>query len=277
MAQNRAAKFAKKVAERFSILSLTDQAVNQDYKWVDEDTIKAYSVDTVAMGNYSRDGDNRYGNPNELGTTVQTMTLTRDRAFTATIDQLNRKHSNDVTNAGQFLARQVREVITPEIDTYRLAAWNTAAEANGKDDVVSDAATSTTNAYDNFLALQASLTNDLVPETNRFAFLTAAYYNFLKRSDFVLASEDFANDRKSGKYGTVDGVKLIVTPSAYMPANTDLILVHKSVMVSPMVLTDYVIHKNPKGINGNLVEGRVAYDAFVLDAKIDGVAVHRTA
>lgn len=277
MAQNLATKYSGKVAERFSRESLTKPATNQDYDWLGVNAVKVYSVDTVAMGNYTRSGANRYGSPSELGTTVQTLTLARDRSFTTTIDRRNRDESMAVTDAAKFLARQIREVVTPEIDTYVLAALNTAAEANGKDDVVADAATTTTNAYENFLALNGSLTDDLVPLTDRVAFLTADYYNDLKRSDYVLASDDFSGDRKTGKYGTVDGVQLVVTPSAYMPTNTDLILTHPSACVAPMVLTDYITHTNAPGINGWLVEGRVVYDAFVLDAKVDAVAVHRTA
>lgn len=276
MAQNLAVKYSPKVVERFSRQSLTEDAVNNDFDWEGVVTVNVYSVDTVAMGNYQRSGDNRYGLPSELGTTKQTLTLSRDRAFATTIDRRNKDESQGVTDAGKFLARQIREVITPEIDVYRLAALNTAAGANGKDNVVADAATTTTNAYDNFLALMGSLSNDLVPETGRVAFMSNAYYNALKRSDLVLASEDFAGARHTGKYGTIDGCKIVVVPSSYMPTNTDLILTHKSVMVSPMVLTDYVTHKNPPGVSGWRVEGRVVYDAFVLDSKVDGVAVHRT-
>lgn len=277
MAVNLASKYSPKVAERFSILSLTEPAVNQDYDWQGVNAVKVYSVDTVAMGNYTRSGASRYGNPSELGTTTQTLTLSRDRSFTTTIDKRNNAESQGVTEAGKFLARQLREVIVPEIDVYRLAALNTAADANAKDDVVADAATSTSNAYSNLLALNESLSNDLVPTTGRIAFLTAGYYNYLKQSSFVLDSEAFASDRKSGNYGSVDGVKLIVVPSSYMPSNTDLILTHPSAMVSPMILSDYITHDNAPGINGKLVEGRVVYDAFVLDAKVDAVAVHRTA
>lgn len=277
MAINLADKYSDKVAERFFKERITKQATNQDYDWQGVNAVKVYSVDTVTMGNYVRSGNNRYGNPTELGTTVQTLTLSRDRAFTTTIDRRNNDASMGVTEAGKFLARQIREVIAPEMDIYILAALNTAADANGKDDIVADAATTTTNAYDNFLALNGSLTDDLVPLTDRVAFLTQDYYNDLKRSDLVLASEDFAESRHSGDYGTIDGVKLVVTPSSWMPANTDLIVTHKSVCVAPIVLTDYVIHDNPPGINGWLVEGRVVYDAFVLTAKVDGVAVHRTA
>lgn len=277
MAQNLATKYSPKVAERFSQLSLTKPATNQDYDWQGVNVVKVYSVDTVTMGNYTRSGSNRYGNPNELGTTVQTLTLARDRSFTTTIDRRNQAESQGVTEAGKFLARQIREVITPEIDVYVLAALNTAADANGKDDVVADAATSSSNAYSNFLALNESLSNDFVPTTGRVAFLTPGYYNYLKQSNFVLDSENFAGSRQSGNYGTVDGVRLIVTPSSYMPTNTDLILTHPSACVAPMILTDYVTHDNAPGINGWLIEGRVTYDAFVLDAKVDAVAVHRTA
>ena len=38
-------------------------------------------------------------------------------------------------------------------------------------------------------------------------------------------------------------------------------------MTSPVKLADYKIHENPQGINGWLVEGRIYYDAFVLNNK----------
>ena len=277
MAQNLATTYSDKVAERFSTTSKTKPGVNQDYDWQGSNAIKVYSVDTVTMGNYTRSGSSRYGNPNELGTTVQTLTLARDRAFTTTIDRRNKEESMGVTEAGKFLARQIREVITPEIDTYVLAALNTAADTNGKDDIVADAATTASNAYSNFLALNDSLTDDLVPLTGRIAFLTQSYYSKFKEGGFVTDSDKGQGILSSGDLGSVDGVRLQVVPSAYMPSNTDLILTHPSVCVAPMLLTDYVIHDNPPGINGWLVEGRVVYDAFVLTAKIDGVAVHRTA
>lgn len=277
MAQNLASKFSPKVVERFSQTALTQPAVNNDYDWDGVTTVNVYSVDTVSMGNYTRAGDDRYGALNDVGTTKQALTLSRDRSFTTVIDRRNNAESQGVLNPAKFLARQIREIITPEIDVYRLAALNTAAEANGKDDVVADAATTTTNAYTNLLALQESLSDDLVPMTGRIAFLKAGYYNALKQSNFVLDSSEAYGDRKSGNYGTVDGVKLIVVPSSYMPTNTDLILTHPSAMVSPMVLTDYVTHENPRGVNGHVIEGRIVYDAFVLTAKVDAVAVHRTA
>ncbi|PPH13319.1 hypothetical protein C5C71_01860 [Rathayibacter sp. AY1C1] len=62
-----------------------------------------------------------------------------------------------------------------------------------------------------------------------------------------------------------------------MPTNTDLIITHPDAMVSPMVLTDYITHKNAPGYNGWLLEGRIVYDAFVLTTKINAIATHRVA
>lgn len=275
MAQNLAVKYSPKVAERFSILSKTEPAVNNDYDWDGVTTVNVYSVDTVSMNNYTRSSDDRYGAINDVGTTKQALTLSRDRSFTTVIDRRNNDESQGVLDPGKFLARQLREVVTPEIDVYRLAALETAATANSKN--LNTGASSSSNAYTNFLALNASLSDDLVPETGRITFMTQSIYNYLKLGNFVLASDVAQADRKSGDLGTIDGNRVIVVPASYMPTNTDMITTHPSVMVSPMVLTDYITHKNPRGINGHVVEGRVVYDAFVLTAKVDAIAVHKTA
>jgi hypothetical protein len=45
------------------------------------------------------------------------------------------------------------------------------------------------------------------------------------------------------------------------------ILAHPVATVAPVKLEDYRIHADPPGISGSLVEGRICYDAFVLDNK----------
>lgn len=277
MAINLATKFQKKVSERFALESKTKSLTNDDYDWVGSNAIKIYSVDTVAMGDYTRSGANRYGSPAELGTTLQTWTLARDRAFTTTIDRRNNDESNFVTEAGKFLARQLKEVLTPEIDTYVLAAIGTAGATDNRDDIVGDAATTAANAYVNFLAINADIANYEAPEEGKVAVMTDQYYSFLKQSGFVLASDSAYKDLKKGDLGTVDGVRIVVCPSSRMPANTDLIVTHPVATTAPMLLTDYITHKNAPGINGWLVEGRVVYDAFVDTNKTKAIGIHKTA
>jgi hypothetical protein len=292
MSQNLAQKYSAKVVERFSRLSLTDGATNNDYDWDGVTTVNVYSVATAAMGNYTRSGTARYGTITEVDTTLQTLTLTRDRSFISSIDKRNSAESQGVTQAGTFLARQVREVITPEIDIWRLGVLGTAGTASASTTAATTAlatnttsATTSTNAYANFLAINGAISDKLVPLQGRIAFITANYYNALKQSNYVLASEQSQTSRKSGDYGTVDGVKLVVVPSTYMPSATfssttgavDLIITHPDVLVSPLVLTDYVTLKDPINISGWVVQGRICYDAFALTSKINAVGIHKVA
>ena len=75
----------------------------------------------------------------------------------------------------------------------------------------------------------------------------------------------------------VDGVNIVPVPSTYLPSKVELLIVHKSAMVSPVKLSEYKTHIDPPGINGTLVEGRIYYDAFVLTNKANGIVVHKNA
>lgn len=274
MAQNLATKYSPDVDEVFRLASLTNDAVNQQYDWDGVNSINIYGVGTAPLTNYTRSGTNRYGTPNELGTTKTTYTLTRDRAFTYTIDARNREESMNVTEAGASLRREIEVVITPEIDIYRLSTWDAAANANSA--YVNTGATTSSNAYTDFLSVNQRLSDLLVPLTGRKAFMTWGYYVFLKQSGFVVASEIAQQDRKSGNLGQVDGVDVVTVPSSYMPGNTNLIITQPVACTSPMVLSDYIIHENAPGVNGHLVEGRVVYDSFVLTNKVNAIAAHKT-
>lgn len=86
---NLATKFSTKVAERFSMGSLTDAYAGKDYDFSGVKSIKIYSVDVVDLTDYTRSGGDRFGSLVELGDTVQEMTMAKDRAFTFTIDKGN--------------------------------------------------------------------------------------------------------------------------------------------------------------------------------------------
>ncbi|MFC0235496.1 N4-gp56 family major capsid protein [Fictibacillus phosphorivorans] len=273
MAVNLANKYQKNVDERFKLNSLTESAVNRDFEWEGVNSINIYSIPTVAMNNYTKSGLSRYGTAAELDNTVQTMTLTRDRSFTFTIDKGNKQDTMGVMEAGKALARQISEVIIPEIDTYRLATMSSSAIATGH---TATAAITASNAYSSLLKAGEFLSEDKVPVTGRIAFVTPSYYNFLKQDNaFIKASDVAQNLLIKGQVGEVDGVKIVMVPSTYFPANHAFILVHPSATVAAQKLEDYKIHDNPPGVNGQLVEGRKRYDAFVLENKKNGLFAHK--
>lgn len=274
MAINLASKYSKNVDERFKLKSLSQLAVNREYDWTGVKTINIYSVPTVAMGNYTRSGTNRYGTPAELDNEVQEMTLTQDRAFTFTIDKANKEETMGVMEAGKALARQQDEVITPEIDTYRFSIISAAAVANGH---VTTSAVDKTTAYEAVLTGTEKLDNKKVPQAKRLLYVTPGFYNLIKLSpDFIKATEIAQNMLVKGQIGELDGMRVFKVPSSYFPANTSFIIANPVATVAAEKLTEYKIHDNPPGINGKLVEGRVYYDAFVLDNKVDSLYVHKT-
>jgi len=270
MAMNIASKYSPKVVERFSKKSLTDKGLNKDYDWAGVATVTVYSVPTVAMGDYSRTGTSRYGTPTELGNTKQDMLLTKDRAFTFTVDKGNLSETMGVMEAGKALARQTDEVFTPELDTYRFGVWAAATNTQA----VTPAAITALNAYSQFLEAQEKLDEALVPETNRICYAKPSYIKFLKLDDnFIKASDLAQNMLIKNQVGEVDGVQIVKVPTTRMPAATEFILMNPSCSCSPLKLEDYKIHDNPPGINGKLVEGRYIYDCFVLETQGTAICV----
>lgn len=274
MAMNLASKYSSKVDERFKLKSLTEVAVNREYDWQGVDTISVYGVDVAPMNDYTKSGSARYGTAAELGNTKQTMILTKDRSFTFTIDRANKLNTQMVMDAGKALARQIDEVIVPEIDMYRMGVM--AAKAIAKSNTTgTPVALDKTNVYSKFLVAQENLDNKKVPIQGRICFVKPGVYNLLKQDPtFTLASEIAQKALVTGQVGDVDGIKIIKAPSSYFPAKVDFILTHPIATVAAQKLEDYKTHDNPPGINGWLVEGRQIYDAFVLDNKADAICVH---
>lgn len=271
MAVNYAAKYSQQVDERFKLGALTSSLVNYAFEWLGVSTVKVYSMPTAAMGDYTTEGASRYGTPEELGNEVQEMTLAKDRAFTFTIDKKSEDDTMGTMEAGAALRRQIDEVVIPEIDTYRIAKLVAGADAGN---IVKDTAVTKANAYEKFLAVQEILDNKKVPTGGRICICTPGYYNMLKLDEAFTKKGDMATQIAiNGLVGEVDGVYFVKAPKSYFPEKVNFIITNPIVMPSPIKLAEYKIHDDAPGISGYLVEGRVRYDAFVLNKKKDAIGV----
>ena len=271
MAVNYAAKYSQQVDERFKLGALTSSLVNYAFEWLGVSTVKVYSMPTAAMGDYTTEGASRYGTPEELGNEVQEMTLAKDRAFTFTIDKKSEDDTMETMEAGAALRRQIDEVVIPEIDTYRIAKLVAGADAGN---IVKDTAVTKANAYEKFLAVQEILDNKKVPTGGRICICTPGYYNMLKLDEAFTKKGDMATQIAiNGLVGEVDGVYFVKAPKSYFPEKVHFIITNPIVMPSPIKLAEYKIHDDAPGISGYLVEGRVRYDAFVLNKKKDAIGV----
>ena len=272
---NYASRYAGKVDERFALASQAMLALNQDYRFAGVRTVNVYSIPTVALNNYSRSGQSRYGSPADLQNNVQELTVTQDRAFTFIIDRADRGQTQMTMDAGRALSREIREVVVPEYDTYIFRTL--AATACAKHNTAATVADKS-NAYELFLNAQEALGNNNVPDTGRVCFCSYRFANLLKQDPAFMRYGNLSQMMLAkGVLGEVDGTRIVKVPASRLPDGAEFILTHPVAACAPKQLEDYKIHDNPPGISGWLVEGRILYDCFVLNEKAGAVWYHGTA
>lgn len=273
MAMNLATKYSNKVDERFTRDSQAMIATNKDYDWNGVDTIKVYQVDTVPLTDYNREGaSNRYGDPSNLGNTIQTFQIKNDKAFTFLIDKGDKLQSMMIMDAGKSLAREQREVIIPVVDTYTFGTMADGAKAAGH--AVTGAISSAT-AYAKFLKASEVLGNANVPDAGRVAFCSYAFANLLMLDPAFIKYSDKSQEMViKGILGEVDGTKIVKVPASRLPIGCSFIIAHPMATVAVEQLNEYKIHEDAPGYSGWLVEGRIIFDSFVLAGKQDALYVH---
>lgn len=283
MAINLVTKFSPLVDEKFTAESKTSLVTNKDYDFIGTHSIKIYSVGTAPMNDYGRNttlgtGESevlsRYGVIKDLATTVQEVSMEKDRSFTFVIDREDEDETLGALNAGSALARQLREVVIPEVDKYTYAKMSANA---GK--TVTETITNTT-AYTSINAGNEEFDEKMVPMEGRVVTCVPAFYTMLKQDkNAVLETETGQNMRIKGVVSNMDGVTIQKVPSSLLPENTNFILSHKIATTQAIKLAEYKINNDPQGISGALVEGRIYYTAFVRENKKSAiyVSVHAAA
>lgn len=268
MAIELVTRYAPYVDEIFAKESKKSLLTNQDLSWTGAHTVKVYKVGTSKMTDYGRKGAeegnwSRYGKVQDLDATTEEFTLKKDRSFTFVIDKLDKDETGNVLNGATALARQQREVIVPEVDTYVYGVMT--ENAGHKPEAV---ALTAENIYDEIIKAGTALDNADVPETGRQLVVTPDVYQLMKKCKDITMETDIGNDlRLKGVIANLDGANVIKIPAVRVPAGFGFMLAHPCATVAPTKLEDYKIHEDPPGISGSLVEGRICYDAFVLENK----------
>lgn len=277
MAIELAVQFQPHVDELFVTESKKSLLSNEDYSWDGASAIKVYNIATAEMNDYGRGGPDtgnwsRYGAVEGLDATTQTLTLSRDRSFTFVVDRLDADETKFAMEAATALARQLREVVVPEVDAWVIgqmcqkAGEKPAAKALTKD-----------NIYSEIVNASCALDDAEAPETGRVVLVPPATYMLLKQNADVVMETDIGQDmRLKGVIAMLDGLTLVKVPTGRVPAKFGFMVAHPVACVAPTKLAEYQIHQNPPGISGDLVEGRVNYDAFVPTNKAKGIYYQAT-
>ena len=278
MAIELATQYMPVVDELFTTESKKSLLTNQDFDWTGASTIKVYSISTADMNDYGRSGPeegnwSRYGAVQGLDATTQAMTLAKDRSFTFAIDALDEDETKAQLQAAMALARQLRQVVVPEVDGWVYGKM--CAGAGQKPDAL---ALTAANIYSEIIKATNALDNAEVSDTGRVLMVTPDTYMLMKQSPDIVMETDIGNDmRLRGVIANLDGLTVIRVPAVRLPEAFGFMVAHPVATVAPTKLASYKIHRDPPGINGSLVEGRINYDAFIMKNKTKAIYYQATA
>ncbi len=288
-------KYAPQTDELFKAESKISLLTNTNFDWTGAHSIKLYKISTAALNDYARNGTasgqkvtytgadgadvfpdsaetlSRYGKLLDLSATTEELLLKHDRSFIFNIDRLDQDETQDQLEAGTALARELREVVVPEVDTNVYTVM--AANAGHKPDGV---ALTVKNIYQTVLAASQALDDAEVPETDRVLVVTPATYALLKQAVEFDHTEIGADMRVRGVVAMIDGAAVVKVPAIRLPEKFGFMLAHPSATVAPVKLEDFGIHNDTPLSSGTIVTGRVCYDAFVLDNKKTGIFYQAT-
>ena len=214
MAINLASKYSDQIAEVFTRASFIKGKTAETYDLTGVKTLKVYTPITVEEVDYDRDGGlKRYGDVTEMQDVVQELTMTQDKAFTLTIDKGNNLDQNLVKNAADMLRLQLNEKSTPAADKYAFKRFVTMAGS-----IVESAKPTKANIISKIADASQALDDALVPDDNRYLYLTSEMYKLVCTSDEfagvdVLARQSIAK----GVCGEVFGMNVVRVPKSYLP------------------------------------------------------------
>jgi hypothetical protein len=272
-------KFAPYTDEMFKAESKLSMLTNTDFDWTGAHTVAVWKISTVALNNYNRtlsesedETLSRYGKITDLNAQTEEMLLSRDRSFIFNVDKLDEDETAEQVEAGKALARELREVVIPEIDTYTYAKMTAGAGTKATPEALTKS-----NIYAAILAGSEALDNGEVPDTERVLVVTPAVYTVLKQATEFDNTDIGADMKLKGVVGILDGMSVVKVPASRLPENFGFMIAHPSATVAPVKLEDYGVHPDTVLSSGTIVTGRIAYDAFVLDNKKSGIYYHAIA
>ena len=262
---NYAEKYSKQIDQVYTHESFVAPLASGKYEFTGVATLNIFSPETVPVTDY--DPNEGYGAPQRMGNGVQEMVVSQDKKFTLIIDKKDKLSTNGTMEAGARLKQQMAEQVTPTQDKYALAQF---VKQAGTVAGVS-APTGEKGVFKALVAARTVMNNALVPEGGRYCFIGSALAANLIESGVLVANPQIAGKSYTkGDIGRVLGFKIIEVPDNYLPEGCYMLCVRGESVVNPHKIHDATVMKSEL-YNGDRMNGRFLYDAFVLDKKSKGV------
>lgn len=279
---NLATKYSPRVVDKFYLDSVILGKTSKEYDWDGVQSIKVWTINTYDPTNYNKPANDnaitgqhqRYGYTYEVADTIQTMTLTQDKAVSLSVDKGNNTEQMLIKNAGKVMNLEMREKFIPMFDKYCLGVWGDPSNCGTVTELASP---SKDNILDAVSAHVTALRNKFATVDDAYCYIGESNYALLLMAkEFInYNNPSFAPQHlEKGVMGKVRGLQIVPVPDSYFTdTNINFVTVKRSAVLAPTKIKDMKVHTDPVGISGALMEIRWLFDAFVLDTKKDGLAV----
>lgn len=185
--------------------------VNRDYEGEVKrmgDSVKITSITRPTIGSYTAHTDITF---EDIDDATRSLLIDQQKYFAFELDDVEKAQAVD---SGHLMNQAISEAaygLANTLDVALLAAIGTGASASAPDNQVAEATISTASgAYDLLVDMSVLLDQSDVPEQDRYAVVTPAFYGkILKDSRFIAAGDAAgAVSRQNGRVGEAAGFTL---------------------------------------------------------------------
>jgi hypothetical protein len=269
-------KFRTSLAKYFAYKSVTDHAFNHniDSEFSGSDVVHVYEIATTELNDYNKKKDpstgSRFGNVVEVGDHRYTFRLSQDISLDRSVDRGNNDAQFNIKKAGAIMKAYTDKRIRPRKDKYRLKKW---AEEAGIH-VALDAAPTTSTIVKQIINLHNAMIDEDVPEGEGTLYISRTYVEALMLADQWVGLDSLGGKTlPKGCPGMFDGLVVQPVSSRIFPENCYFAIFVKDAIIAPEKINTFRGIKDSENMDGDRLQYRCKFDAFVMPSQAAGAAV----
>lgn len=269
-------KFRTALAKYFAEKSVTDHAFNHniDAEFSGSDTVHIYEIATTELNDYNKKQDpstgSRFGAVQEVGDYRYTFKLTQDISLDRSVDRGNNDAQFNIKKAGAIMKAYTDKRIRPRKDKYRLMKWCTEAGIH----VALPAAPTKTTIVEAIIDLHSAMIDEDVPEGEGTLYIVRDYLKALKLAPEWVGLDSLGGETlPKGTIGKFDGLVVQPVSKRKMPDNVYFSIFVKDSIIAPEKINTFRGIKDSENMDGDRLQYRCKFDAFVMPNMSAGAAV----
>jgi hypothetical protein len=288
---NYATAFEPLLRQKYTDELLTSGLTTENVQVINGNTIK---IPYVSVGGYKDHSRNGGFNRQSVQNSWITKTLMHDRDVELFVDTMDVEETNQALAAAKTTATFESEQAIPETDVYRLSKiYADFTELGGVPDTEELTVDNALYKFDKFME---KMDENEVPQEGRLLYVTPAVYTLLKRSQDIQRqiTVNGVNDNGINRaVRTLDDVTIVKVPSGrmktvynfsdgYAPGvgagQINMILIHPRSVIAinkHSFIKLWLPESHTEG-DGWLYQNRQYWDLFVLDTRVNGIAINVT-